>query len=152
MTSKNGIRMWKPGSSVPANLPRRSTTNAFCCGTTTAVFAMTMTTRTKATTATISVGPMLNISLSVRLDPEGESVDALHVAALPGGEGRSLDTACRPRGPAQLRLADAALRDRLQNHGGLAHQRVDLRALHLAAAHPSQKRLPQEEQRGDRQP
>src|SRR5260221_10751145 len=133
MTSKKGIRMWNPGSSVPANLPRRSTTNAFCCGTTTAVFAITMTTTTRATTATISIGAILRTSMSVRFDPEGEPVDTLHAAAPPGRKGGSLHAARGPRGAPQLRLPDAVCRNRLQDHGRLADQGVPLPALHLPA-------------------
>ncbi len=40
ITSMNGTSTWKPAKSVPEYLPSRSMTNALCCGTTTAVFAM----------------------------------------------------------------------------------------------------------------
>jgi hypothetical protein len=33
-----GIRIWKPALSVRLYFPKRSTTYAFCCGTTMAVF------------------------------------------------------------------------------------------------------------------
>src|SRR5919108_4051498 len=103
--------MWKPACSVTRYLPSRSTMYALCCGTTTAVLAITKITRMARTTKTTSVSVM---TLSLRLlrpDVEREAVHAHHAPALPPGERAGVHVVRRPRAAAQLGLADRARRE-----------------------------------------
>src|SRR5437762_3790489 len=74
MFSMNGTRMWKPADSVRLYLPRSSTMNALCCGTTIAVRRKTKTTRTTAATAMINKpwfmdAPLLLVRSNVQREP-----------------------------------------------------------------------------------
>src|SRR5438876_401521 len=119
MASTNGSRMWKPASSVARYRPSRSTTNALCCGTTTAVREMTKSASSASTRKTISASDIVASPSLLRLEPERQAVHPRHFAALPAPQ-RAL--AFVPRGPrraAELRLADLARRQVVEQHGHL---------------------------------
>src|SRR5206468_1541701 len=129
MTSMNGRRMWKPAPSVPVYLPRRSTTYALCCGTTTAVRASTYTTSAASPRTTIKL-PVMNSSAcacrdSLRANPDRKPVDTLDATARILREQGRAAVASGPRRAAQLRFADSAARDILGGGRGFADQTVD---------------------------
>src|SRR6266849_4280079 len=115
--------MWKPASSTPLKRPRRSTTNAFCWGTTTAVLdsmKKTMKARTKKTNkASGMLSPFL-----FRADPEGQALDPFHPAALSLGQGDGGVAARVPGGSPELGLAHPPRGDLLEDHRHLPDQAV----------------------------
>src|SRR4029453_8487741 len=125
MGGRKGIRMWKPAWSVPRYLPSRSTTNADCCGTTTAVRAMTTTTRPASTSITRSA-PVIVSPPSFGPHVEHEPLDALDAAAPPARErlrpvvSHPPCRAAQPRpapGPAQLGFAPGRGRQVVEQDG-----------------------------------
>src|SRR4029450_2881329 len=129
IVSMTGIRMWKPAGSVPRYLPSRSTTNADCCGTTTAVRAMTTTTSPASTSITRSA-PVIVVPPSLGSYVQHQPLDALDDAAPPARQELGALVADRPGRGAQLRPADGARRqvveqdrnvaDQPAGHGGIA--------------------------------
>src|SRR5438046_3519021 len=139
MASTNGRRMWKPASSVARYRPSRSTTNALCCGTTTAVREMTKSASSASTRKTISASDIVASPSLLRLEPERQAVHPRHFAALPAPQ-RAL--AFVPRGPrraAELRLADLARRQVVEQHGHLADEDVDARGGVVSRRHPAEQ-------------
>src|SRR5690606_15386832 len=96
----NGIRIWKPADSVRLYLPNTSTTYALCCGTTMAVFEMTMIASTATMTATIRNSFILVFPFSLRFesaaDVQRQAVDGLDANFFPGGDRLVADVDGRP--------------------------------------------------------
>src|SRR5215218_9158050 len=90
-----GIRMFRPGVSVPWYLPRRSTTQAFCCGTTLSARKPKM---TAMMIRTIPMDVMLGSPLCVcsdLLDHEPAAADLAH-AVRTGPARNAAGGDCRP--------------------------------------------------------
>src|SRR5512139_2644806 len=121
----NGTKMWKPAPSVALYLPSRSTTYAFCCGTTTAVFAMMRTTKAARTRTTIRPAVML-LHLLFGFDPQREPLDALDRAARPMREDRRSARAHRPGRAAQRGFSHAARQQVLGQDRDLTDQRIEV--------------------------
>src|SRR5262245_1610990 len=149
MVSMNGIRMWKPAWRVPRYLPSRSTTYADCCGTTTAVRAMTTTTSPASTSITRSA-PVIVVPPSLGSYVQHQPLDALDHAATSARQQLGAIVADRPGRAAQLSLADGARRqvveqdrdvaDQPAGHGGVA-----------GCAQPLDETPAEEHERGHRQ-
>src|SRR5262245_61819981 len=107
--------------------------NAFCCGTTTAVFAIVMRTRSAKAKPTIIVSVMGVLSAFGHED-EREAVHALHPAAGPSGQLRPIGVLRGPYSAAQLGAANLSGLDLAEGRGNLADEvdRIDLRRLHHA--------------------
>src|SRR5215208_244188 len=111
----NGNRTWKPASRTAWNFPSRSTTKAFCCGTTTAVLTTTKTAkiaRTIAMTSAALTESMCSSGKATRpllaAHEQREPLDPLDPAALPLSEREPGRGARAPRDAAELRLRLAA--------------------------------------------
>src|SRR4029453_11187144 len=149
MGGRKGIRMWKPAWSVPRYLPSRSTTNADCCGTTTAVRAMTTTTRPASTSITRSA-PVIVSPPSFGPHVEHEPLDALDAAAPPARERLRPVVSHRPCRAAQLGLAHGPGRQVVEQDGDVA----DEAAAHHAVAgrpQPLHEPAPAQDQRAHRE-
>ena len=110
MTSKNGTRKWNPACLTPANRPRRSTTYALCCGTTTAVLATMMSTTIGETMPTTMTG--LDPSAgSFGFDVQHQAIHADDAAARAASERHRAGVARRPCRAAQLDAADGRRRE-----------------------------------------
>src|SRR5688572_1025437 len=107
----NGTSTWKPAGSVPRYFPRRSMTYAFCCGTTTAVFAMTKMTSTARITTTMRAWVTGTLPFSSRAEEQGEALHTCHAAALALGQPLGVDVFRVPRGTAKLGLPVSTGRD-----------------------------------------
>src|SRR6266849_2809210 len=115
----NGRRMWKPASSVARKRPRRSTTKALCCGTTTAVREM-MTITSRARPRKTTRAPVIALSSLLPAHGQHQAVHRHHHAALAARERADVHVLRGPRRTPQLRLADRAWGQLLERYGHLA--------------------------------
>src|SRR6187431_1325420 len=107
--SMKGTRIFSPGVSVAWNLPRRSTTQAFCCGTTLSERATKIAAITRMTMNTASIGSALvcgSVGFGGPLQQQAVAVDGVdHEGA---GRGCAVpDIAGGPSRPAVLDLRRA---------------------------------------------
>src|SRR4030042_962281 len=163
MASMKGSRMWKPASSTSLNLPSRSTTKAFCWGTTTAVLTtttMAKTARTMAMTSPALMESMLSSSVECRsapllgVHPQCQPVHTLHQAALPRLERELRGGAHGPVGAAQLggplpAGGQVAQQDRLLPHQLGLHRML---AREPAQQRPAQREQPPQGEDGEGEP
>src|SRR5215210_2376731 len=153
MTSTKGRRIWKPAPMVPLYLPSRSTTYAFCCGTTTAVLARMMMNRkanprmtTKPNVIAISLPSLGRVSFGSH--PERQPLNALDQAALPRGESDRALIVGGPDGAPHLHLADPAGRDAVDRNRGHPDEGVDVARVALDVELAEQRLAQEEDQPG----
>src|SRR5687767_5572428 len=157
--------MCSPAPSVSLNLPRRSTTQACCCGTTRTIFDIRTITKMATTTTTIN-SPMA-VPLVLRLliywlkgcwlalrgpNVNDKTFHGGDDAALAAREHRLADVARVPGRPAHLRLAQAGDGNLIDRRGLLADQRVDhFRALQTQFPHEPGPHEEESEERDHRE-
>src|SRR5947208_756050 len=111
---------------------------------------MTKSASSASTRKTISASDIVASPSLLRLEPERQAVHPRHLAALPAAE-RTL--AFVPRGPrraAELRLADLARRQVVQQHGHLADEDVDARGGIVSRRHPAEQPPAERHEKPDR--
>src|SRR5262245_11674111 len=119
-----GTRMCMPASRTPENFPRRSTTKAFCCGTTTTILKKIQSANSAPKNATMKRPGHMSHPLFAA-HPERQAVHALDPAALALRD-RGLAAVPRaPRGAPVLDLPDRSGRQVLESDGDLLGELVD---------------------------
>src|SRR5262245_43940183 len=122
--SMNGTRTWKPARRVLLYLPSASTTDALCCGTTTAVRAITKTTSPATASTAIRTLASTGLPLAGRIlfgaaYVEHEALRTLDPEPRAGRDRIGAHVVRRPGRAAQLRAAPRTGRERLARHAGL---------------------------------
>src|SRR5258708_2386848 len=109
----------------------------------------------KARTRKTSKGPCMMSPFLFRPDPEGESLDPFHEAALSLGQGDGGVAARAPGRPPELGLARPPRRDIIEDHRHLPDQAVHrLAPVELEMAHegPPEQEKPHHRNRREEQP
>src|SRR5438876_9475736 len=117
--------MWKPACSVSEYFPRRSTTQACCCGTTRAILETRMIAKIAKTNVT-RTGP-IEFPFFGRSGPDEkhQTFDALNGGALPASQFCFANVSRVPHAAAHLSFAQPGWRQIVDENCLLADHRVD---------------------------